>query len=474
MDLHFTEKDPTKGYISNNLLIPKTCGLVPQIKTALTFTYGEEDIIDPETREVVGTKQSTLRLWDETKHHLIVPREFLDEKERKNYKIEFVDLRTEKFETTDLEDHIILRDQEQEEAFQALLDNPSGTLNISCGKGKSVLALKLAATLKVPTIIIVNTTALLEQWKEEAQLHLGVKDVGIVQGDVAIWDKHPIVLAMIHTLANRRDQWPIAFRKRFGLVIGDEIHHTSAPVFVRSADLFFGKRYGLTATATRTDGMESIYQYHLGRVLHANLSQDLVPTTVFHKLKWTASLSDKESVTDVSGQVNLSMVRSFLGGLDWRNEIIYRDIVSDLDQGRSILVLSHSIEHVRKLCESLESRGAGMITGETPQDQRMDILRNCNPVCGTFQLAREGLNKPELDTLYIATPFANSNDMQQSWGRIQRRYADKEKPLVRVYEDTAFNCCVKSCRGLRKNLKTFGYPHEVINLDIGDLNAIPS
>ena len=101
-----------------------------------------------------------------------------------------------------------------------------------------------------------------------------------------------------------------------------------------------------------------------------------------------------------------------------------------------------------------------MIVGVTPQEDRMGILREMNPVFGTFQLAREGLNKPKLDTLYIVTPFSNSNDLQQSWGRIQRRYADKRPPIVRVFEDTAFSVCQKSCSNLRRYLRAFGYPFE--------------
>jgi superfamily II DNA or RNA helicase len=88
----------------------------------------------------------------------------------------------------------------------------------------------------------------------------------------------------------------------------------------------------------------------------------------------------------------------------------------------------------------------------------MAILRNGNPIFGTFQLAREGLNKPSLDTLYVVTPFSNSNDLQQSWGRIQRQFEGKKQPLVRVFEDTAFNCCTKSCTNLRRVLRGFNYP----------------
>jgi superfamily II DNA or RNA helicase len=263
---------------------------------------------------------------------------------------------------------------------------------------------------------------------------------------------------MVHSLSQHKEERDMEFRRRFGLVLYDEGHHMSAPVFVKSADLFFGRRYSLTATPNRTDGLEMIYQFHLGRVIHTNLSQDLIPDTYFHILQWEPTVEEQHQVLDVTGEVNVNKVRTFLGSLDWRNNAIVRDIKRDMKAGRQLLVLSHSVEHVNELGRHFRTRGAGIITGQTMQEDRMAILRECNPVFGTFQLAREGLNKPTLDTLYVVTPFSNANDMQQAWGRIQRHHVGKQKPLVRIYEDHAFPCCIRSCRGLRKNLRKINYP----------------
>lgn len=466
MQLIFTRKDPSKAYINTNVLIPKA--LVPNLEPLqgnLTFIHGEADIFDEDTGEHLGTEPGKLKLWDETRNHLIVPREFFAKEDQERLPFDFEDDRVQDFEEIDIEDHITLR-EDQVNAFEALLNHENGTLNLSCGKGKTVLALKLVATLKVPTIVIVNTTALLEQWKLEIEKHLGVESVGVVQGEQADWQDHPIVMAMVHTLSARREIWSMEFRCRFGLIIYDEGHHMSAPVFVRSADLFHGRRFSLTATATRTDRLEAIYQYHLGGVIHTNLEQSLIPRTHFHRLKWEFPKKDTPQVVDKSGEVSLPRVRTYLGRLDWRNEIIYEDLCHDLLEGRNILVLSHSVEHIKRLREPFIKSGGGMIIGQTPQEERMGILRHCNPVFGTFQLAREGLDKPELDTLYVVTPFGNSNDMQQAWGRIQRQYEGKNKPIVRVYEDTAFNCCVKSCRNLRSFLKDRKYPVRQIVINV--------
>jgi len=459
VECRFTEKDPDKAYLTNNLLLPKRFVNASVIKAALTFTLNDEEpILDEQTNEPIGTRPKVLKLWDETNNHVIVPRDFLPPEQYPEFRCQFEMVPPPDFEQVRIDDLIELRDAEQQEAFDSLMNNYSGTLNLSCGKGKTVIALKAAANLKVPTLVVVNTTALLEQWKEEIERHLGVDSIGILQGQTHDWRRHPIVLSMVHTLSARR--WPMEFRRRFGLVLYDEGHHMSAPVFVLSADLFYGRRFSLTATASRTDGLEVIYQYHLGRVIHSNLTQELVPNTVFHLLKWEMPPAHRKLVVDRNDDISIPRVRTYLGRLEWRNNLIYDHLLRDVEEGRQILVLSHSVNHVEMLYNYLSGMGAGMITGETPQESRMAILRNGNPIFGTFQLAREGLNKPSLDTLYVVTPFSNSNDLQQAWGRIQRRFANKKEPLVRVFEDAAFTCSVKSCGNLRGVLRRFNYPYE--------------
>jgi superfamily II DNA or RNA helicase len=471
MQYGFVVKDPDTAYITNNLLLPRSGVRSAPIKAALTFVYGEEEIIDPETNVLLGTRPKRLKLWDETGSHLIVPREFIPPSKYHNFRFPFVDLTPLHYPLTRIDDRIVFRDGDQKEAFDVLISSHSGTLNLACGRGKTVLALKLAAQLGVPTLIVVNTSLLMEQWLEEIEEHLGVKDVGIVQGDASDWE-HPIALAMVHTLSLRRGEWSMKFRRHFGLVIYDEGHHMSAPVFVQSADLFFGRRFSLTATASRLDGLESIYQSHLGGVVFSDLRQDLIPMTIFHKLKWTFDKKrDQEHIVDKFGDVHLSCIRSYLGTLDWRNELIYEHALADLEEGRKILILTHSRDHVATLGEKLEripGVQVGIIHGKTKKGTRIQTLRENNPVVGTFHLAREALNKPELDTLYVTTPFSSPNDLQQAWGRIQRKFKGKLDTLVRVFDDQAIDRCKKMGRSLRAALKKNNYPfkQEVVEVEV--------
>jgi len=455
--MQFSIRDPDTAYVTNNLLLPKRHIPVPAIKTSLEFVVGEEPLIDEETNEFLMSVPRTLRLWDENEHHLIVPKNYIPPEVYRKYHFPFV-VESYDFDTVPIISKSTPRDAIQERALQALLARPNGTLNLACGRGKTVIGLLLAAEIQVPTLVVVNSKNLISQWKDEIGQHLDVSGVGVIQGDRMDW-QHPIVIATIQTLAAHREKYPIEFRKRFGLVLYDEGHHMSAPVFVKAADLFFGRRYALTATARRTDGLEAIYQYHLGRVIFRDLSQELIPKTVFHVLDWPLPEQDGPQIRDVTGNVHMMKLCVYLGTLPWRNGLIERQIRKDLEADRKLLVLSHSKEHVYELARRFGTGNA--ITGDVAdENERFDILRNRNPVFGTFQLAREALNKKELDTLYITTPFGNSNDLQQAWGRIQRVSPGKLQPLVRVFEDKRISNCTRACRGLRKYLKVLNYPSE--------------
>jgi len=471
-NLRFELVDPQKGYVTNNLLVPK--GVVNQtaVKNALTFHVGEEVVEDSQGGAKIRPKKRPL--WSETAHHLVVPRAFMSKETRRALGCPWVQ-RQLSLEFVDVEDTITSRDS-QEKALQAMRTHRGGTVNLACGKGKTVVALKYWAQRKVPCLVVVNSAALVHQWIEEVHRHVGKIPVGVIQAGKHSEEAYPITIATVQTLANRKYRYSMDFRRRFGIIFYDETHHMSAPHFVEVADMFFGERFGLTATATRTDGLESIYQYHLGPVIVQDLTQELVPETIFHRFQWTlTNIQDGEDTNGCrssDGLVSHGKLCRMLGQVQWRNEIILDKLKKDLAEGRTVLVLTHSVDHSRSLFQFCDIEGAGLINGEdTKAFDRVRILKECNPVFGTFQLAREALDKPSLDTMHVCTPFGNSNDMQQSWGRIQRKREDKLTPLVRVYEDQMqrpSDCEIPSgkmvttstrqCDRLRKYLKVLGYP----------------
>ncbi|WP_367834364.1 DEAD/DEAH box helicase family protein [Vulcanisaeta sp. JCM 16159] len=55
-----------------------------------------------------------------------------------------------------------------------------GTIVVPTGGGKTFIALKALATVKVPAIILVITEELMNQWYERVMKYLGIRPVGWV------------------------------------------------------------------------------------------------------------------------------------------------------------------------------------------------------------------------------------------------------------------------------------------------------
>jgi hypothetical protein len=234
--------------------------------------------------------------------------------------------------------------------------------------------------------------------------------------------------------------------------------------------------------------------HHIGDIIYQDLEQELIPQTIFHVSKWQMTELqlegelmdveiDGEIVTkriggalDVSGKTHHRKLCIELGKIDWRNELIVRDLQEDMEEGRHILMLTHSVEHTRILGGMIQQLfpTTGIVNGEDvdPFD-RIPIIEDCNPVVATFDLAREALDKDVLDTLVICTPFGNANDLQQSYGRIQRRRPGKNEARVRVYEDRILGpdplpgkkrkeikMSANQCRILKTYLKALKYPYK--------------
>lgn len=342
-------KDPDKGYVDSLLWVPKKHVNVEGTKRALTFTFMEQKSI------------ITLSLFKETEHHLLLPREFWDVKD---LPFPVVDVRPRAFTKVSIPSNITLdaltpQETTQKDALHALLKARGGILQLACGKGKTVVALELASRMSVPTLIIVDNTHLLGQWREAILgsnkrgplLGLSPEDVGLIQGDVFDW-KRPIVIATYQTLANLAATMPEEVRRWFGLIIWDEGHHIAAPTFARSADLFYGYRLALTATPTRDDGLHVIYDFHLGKIIFKDLKQELRPRIYF---LWTGlELNLENSATrrgacDKNGELHLSKLAGHFGQWQARLDFILTEVQKAVAVGRKVLVLSNSVDELINL-----------------------------------------------------------------------------------------------------------------------------
>lgn len=390
----------------------------------------------------------------EAPHHLVCPRHLYD-----NWAERLADCSTELVVPPAVrsifEDHITPRNPPQQAAWDALANVASGVLNLSCGKGKTVLGLKKAAQVNLATVVVVNSTSLMDQWRLRAKEHLRLSDehIGVVQGSKEQWDKH-LVLCTIQTLAKRAASLPLDIRLRFGLAIYDEVHHLSAAGFSKTADLFFGLRLGLTATAEREDALEDVYYSHLGPIFHSDLQGDLEAKIYFKKLPTRLPVS---KFLDKAGEPNIGRMYIAMSQLRERNRRIIRDLVPALEAGRKILVLSHAAEHPVIFGELFESMGHsktykhGIVIQKTKD--RREVIAGADITFATMGVAAEALDVEELDTVAFTTPFQAWGLFSQGKGRIERMREGKKDPIVLVYEDYLIGQAAGLLGKLKKNIR---------------------
>lgn len=414
------EKLADRAYVASMLWLPKSLIRVEAVKNSLQYW---------------GVKKANavlMKFWDETENHLIVPREFIGPDQYPSFNFPFVDLTPRCFAHTCITDNIQFRDKEQLEAWKHLKQARGGILNLGCGKGKSVLALKKIADLGVPSLIVVNDGVQFEHWRGEITRHL-ILPLGEKIGEFTDW-KHPITIVTIQTLAARAEngEVPIGFSSWFGSVWFDEVHHLSAPWFVLSAPLVSGMRFGLTATANRLDERQWVYNYHIGGIFYSDLVQPLIPEVYFQETDVVIDEKSREA-RDKVGEVNVSKLRTALGS-DYNSLKIREFCIQEaLTAGRKILCISHSKDMLRNLHTRFPS--SALVISETTAAERIPMIRESRLGFAIERLGKECLSDDALDALFILTPLSSPNDLQQMIGRVQRPHPTKQLPIVVIFND---------------------------------------
>jgi superfamily II DNA or RNA helicase len=444
MELRLVYRDPDKAYVSDMLWLPKKHIPLQAIKDGLQFW------------DVDGNQAVLRKLWEDTKHHLVCPREYIKVDQYSQFQFPFVDITPKRFPAAGFITKHEPRDEDQRRAYEAMCRSTGGILNLACGKGKTFLALKHAAAIGRPLLVVVHNSYLFNQWVSEAipfhvELPAG-EAVGIIQEDRFDW-KRPITVAMIHSLASRFKRGDITdeFRDHFGMVVYDEVHHLSAPLFVTTAPIVTGLRYGLTATEKRADGFDFIYKYHVGDVFYSDLVQKLIPRIYFQLTPVFFDLA-KEEVRDKKGELNIGRLRSYMGDLEDSNIFRSKCIQEALVQGRKILAVSHSKNQLVKLHGMFP--GSGLVVQETPVEERSDIVRNSRLSFAIASLGFEGLDDPDLDMVFVLLPFKQPNDLQQVMGRIgARTLNEKMTPIMVIFDDVRVGPLHAMCKTMQQNLR---------------------
>jgi len=450
-----------KTFLSSNLWLPKErVSDIDILLRACTF-YQE----NRKTGQSKSIKLATVK-----KYHVVVPRYLLSVNSPSEGALGSIEEPEYKWKRIDFKSKVKPRNPAQEKAWGAFSNQNFGTLNLACGKGKTVLALHKIAQRKVPAVVVVSSVGLMNQWKERALQFLGLKEeeIGTVQGKKAEWDK-PLVIAMVQTLVSQKLSIPMDVRRRFGTIIFDEVHHMAATSFVQTADLFFGARFGLTATPKREDGLEDVYFAHIGPIFYSDLKGELSADIFFKKLPTSLTRKEEEEMLDKIGEFSVGKFYQVLANKASRNKYILDVVEQALGSGRKLLVLVHAAKHPKILLDNFNtaerktSYTAAAVSGITKGADRTRLMEEADVTFATFGVAKEGLDVASLDTLIFATPFKAWGAFQQGKGRVERITTNKKDPLVVVLDDYGVGPAAAMCNTLRRLIKIKGFSYKNVN-----------
>ena len=355
----------------------------------------------------------------------------------------------------------------QQKAVDTVCWRRYGILQSPAGSGKTQMGIALIAKLGMRALWVCHTKDLLVQSKQRAEQYMDASLMGtITEGQVNLGKG--ITFATVQTMCNL--DLP-QYKNYWDVVIVDECHRVShSPTTVTQ----YGKvlnalaarhKYGLTATVHRADGLIKSTFALLGDVVYT------VPTeAVADKIMRVGicpvptGIRATRACLNPDGTENYTKLIGYLSECDERNRLIVECITADRDKPG--LILSARLEQLETLMRMLPSymqEDAVMVSGnmttkkgKAEREQAIADMRSGAKkyLFASYPLAKEGLDVPCLERLYLASPVSDFAVVTQSIGRIARTSNGKADPVVYDFvDDTPLSAKAykKRCTTYRKN-----------------------
>jgi superfamily II DNA or RNA helicase len=323
-----------------------------------------------------------------------------------------------------------------------LLPEPhDGIISLHTGGGKTVCALYIASKLRVPTLVIVHNTFLRDQWEDRIKSFLPKARIGRVQADICDVADRDVVIVMLQTLSMKDLNGDLF--KPIGLVIVDECHHIASEVFVQALPKITSKyMLGLSATPDRKDKLMHVIHWFLGPLLYKSETGDSVDTKVNVEVFEYENTDPEfnEVVLSSQGFVSVPIMVNKLAECEERTRWLCGIIEDICEEGRQVLVLSDRVEHCKALLEGLSpeiQETACILSQKVSSAKRTEFCSDKKILIATYSMCKEGFDVPTLNTLVMATPRP---DIDQIVGRILRVEKSKRTihPLIIDIVDPQF------------------------------------
>ncbi|WP_129115731.1 DEAD/DEAH box helicase family protein [Halegenticoccus tardaugens] len=351
----------------------------------------------------------------------------------------------------------------QREALDAWRERGDrGVLELPTGSGKTVIGIAAIVALSTPTLVVVPTIDLLDQWGRELEAEFD-RPIGRFGGSEQ--RREAITVSTYDSAYLRADE----VGGDFGLVVFDEVHHLGGEGYRDIARLLAAPaRMGLTATFERPDGAHEVVSDLVGPRVYAADVDDLAGTHLadYDIKRIEVELTDREreryeeaqgtfvdyvrtsAISFDSGSDYLELVKR--SGTDPRareallakqrardlmmnsdNKVCELARILDRHRDDRIIVFTAHTDLVYRLSERFLLPA---ITNETGAAERREILerfrRGTYGRVVTANVLDEGVDVPDANVAVVLSGSGSEREFTQRLGRVLRPKDDGGRALL--------------------------------------------
>jgi len=353
----------------------------------------------------------------------------------------------------------------QQEALDAWdLNNKRGIVVLPTGTGKTFVGIAAIAMLKVPTLIIVPTLELMDQWynriKEYFDVRIGRFGGGLKEIEFITIITYDSAYINAEILGNK-----------FLLLIFDEVHHLPSEGF-RQIALFSASPYrlGLTATPEREDQLHNLLPSLVGEIVYRRSVMEMKGKYLspFELVRYYVDLTDEEakryeilrkrfkSFFEEKG-IKLDSLEDFYqmilhSGKDkkarnaliaWNearkiamnasNKLFILEKILEKHKGERIIIFTEFNSFAREISKKYL---IPEVTYRTPEKERIITMerfrKGIYKVLVTSKVLEEGIDVPSANVGVILSGTGSKREFIQRLGRILRPAKDKNAVLYEI------------------------------------------
>lgn len=374
-----------------------------------------------------------------------------------------------------------LRD-EQEKAFAALSSRDIGVLSATTAFGKTVVGARMIAAKRRNTLVLVHTSALLNQWKSALTKFLSFgyalpeqpkrrgrkKELSYIGqlGATKNTLNGKLDIAIIQSLGGKNGVKDVV--RNYGMVLVDECHHVPALMFEQVLKSVNAKYvYGLTATPVRADGRQESIFMQCGEIAYRVDAIEQAQRQLFDHIAVPRFTDFRMPLVADSGFKTLNQIFAELCLSKNRNAMIVEDILKAVNAGRMPIVLTERTEHAKLLTDAIQHRGVKtfLLIGKEAAKLKREKLAAIAAagqaerfvIVAVGRYVGEGFDFARLDTLFLAMPISWKGKLTQYAGRLHRDYVGKREVVIYDYVDLNVAMLENMYHKRIKGYKDIGY-----------------